>query len=357
MEPLTLPDTDSASSVPTLKEPELNLLLPREAEEAWHPGRPAVVRSVIFHVVTIGVLLMVKTGPVEQRPPERYFVRHVTPLYTPPELTQKEPNKGPVKKDLALETIAPRPSLKAPAPAAAPKQTSAAKALPMPAPTEQAPPKAIATIEPPKIEAPPQALQPAQIAGVPQLPPPPGSGTPKLMFEDVPQRQAPTGKPTGLVPVPSASVQDVVKEMTRGGTPGAASGGEISLDQGGSGPGLNLPASKGQAQGGIKLLSDTNGVDFRPYLIQVMAAIRRNWFAVYPEAAKTGMRGEVILQFRVAKQGLVAKVVYNGQSNSRALNEAAVSAISASNPFPPLPAEYKGDHVDLQMRFMYNMPR
>jgi TonB family protein len=152
-------------------------------------------------------------------------------------------------------------------------------------------------------------------------------------------------------------VQDVVKEMTRGGTPGAASGGEISLDQGGSGPGLNLPASKGQAQGGIKLLSDTNGVDFRPYLIQVMAAIRRNWFAVYPEAAKTGMRGEVILQFRVAKQGLVAKVVYNGQSNSRALNEAAVSAISASNPFPPLPAEYKGDHVDLQMRFMYNMPR
>ncbi|HZL56287.1 MAG TPA: TonB family protein, partial [Bryobacteraceae bacterium] len=270
--------------------------------------------------------------------------------------TQKEPNKGPVKKELTLETIAPRPAQKAPAPAAAPKRMSVAKPVPLPpAPVPAAPPKQIAAVEPPKIETAP-AMQTGPLAPAPQLPPPPGSGAPKIAFEDVSPHQAPASKPTGLIPVPGASVQDAVRALNRGGTSGAPSTAEITLDQGGSGPGMNLPASAGRPDAGIKLLSNTEGVDFRPYLIQVMAAIRRNWFAVYPEAAKTGMRGEVTLQFRVAKGGIVAKVVYNGQTNSRALNEAAVSAISASNPFPPLPTEFKGDHVDLQMRFLYNMP-
>jgi TonB family protein len=350
METVTLPDAAQTASEPTL-----NLLLPRAAAYTWQPGRSAALWSVVVHVVTVALLLTVKVGPRAPQPPERYFVRHLTPLYIPPELTQKAPNKD-VRKDLTLETIAPHPAFKTPAPAAAPKQTSVAKSLPMPAPTPQAPPKAMATIEPPKIDAPP-TMQPSQIAGMQQLPPPPGSGAPKISLEDVTPRQVPAGKPTGAIPIPSTSVQEAMKSLNRGGTTGGSSGSELTFDQGGSGAGLNLPASNGQAKGGIKLLSDTNGVDFRPYLIQIMAAIRRNWFAVYPEAAKTGMRGEVTLQFRVAKQGLVAKVVYSGQSNSRALNEAAVSAISASNPFPPLPSEFKGDHVDLQMRFLYNMPK
>ena len=352
METLTLPD-----AAPSASEPRLNLLLPGDAEYSWQPGQRAVVWSVAFHAVLTAILLLVKVGPAGQVPPDRYFVKHVTPLFIPPELTQKAPNKK-VKKDLTLETIAARPASKAPSPSPAPKQTSAAKALPMPAPTPQAPPKAIAAVEPPKIEAPTApVIQPNPVAGTQQMPPPPGNGVPKITFENVPPPQAPTGKPTGLVPLPSASVEQAVKSMNRGGTTGAASGGEITFDQGGTGAGMNLPVSRGQADGGIRLLSDTNGVDFKPYLIQIMAAIRRNWFAVYPAAAQTGMRGEVTLQFRVAKQGLVAKVVYNGQSNSRALNEAAVSAISASNPFPPLPVEFKGDHIDLQMRFMYNMPK
>ena len=354
METLALPDAATTST-----EPELNLLLPGNAQQDGRRGRFAAIASVVFHVVAICVLLALPDAEVRPLPPQRYLVRHVTPLYTPPELTQKAPNKGPVKKELTLVTIAPRPATKAPAPAPrpAPKQIAAAKALPMPsAPVPQPVQKTVAAVEPPKIEAPPAiqpAPQPAQITGLSQLPPPPGSGAPRLKFEDVATQQAPAGKPTGLIPVPGASVQEAVRALNHGGS----SGGEISFDQGGAGAGLNLPASAGRAEGGIRLLSNPEGVDFRPYLIQVMAAIRRNWFAVYPEAAKTGIRGEVILQFRVAKGGIVAKVVYNGQSSSRPLNEAAVSAISASNPFPALPGEFKGDHVDLQMRFLYNVPK
>ena len=351
MDPLTLPEAVCASP-----EPKLNLLLARDQRADWRRFRSAAAGSFGVHVVGLIVLFLLDSGPVQPPPPERYFVRHVTPLYTPPELTQRAPNKGPVKKELTLQTIAPHPAQKAPAPAPAPKQ-SVAKSIPLPpAPAPQAPPKQIALAEAPRIEVAPPALQKNPLTNAPPLPPPPGSGAPKITFEDVSPQPTGGGKPTGLIPLPPASVQDAVKELNnRGGTAGSPTGGEITFDQGGSGPGLNLPASRGQAQGGIKLLSSDQGVDFRPYLTQVMAAIRRNWFAVYPEAAKTGMRGEVTLQFRVVRGGVVAKVVYNGQSPSKALNEAAVAAISASNPFPPLPTEFKGDHIDLQMRFLYNM--
>ena len=99
------------------------------------------------------------------------------------------------------------------------------------------------------------------------------------------------------------------------------------------------------------------GVDFRPYLLQVLAAVRRNWFAVYPEAARLGQRGQVVLEFAIAKQGAVAKVIFSNESGAKALDQAAVAAISASNPLPPLPVEFRGDRVVLQMTFQYNMPR
>ena len=35
-------------------------------------------------------------------------------------------------------------------------------------------------------------------------------------------------------------------------------------------------------------LSDPMGVDFKPYLIRILTAVRRNWFAVIPESARLG---------------------------------------------------------------------
>jgi TonB family protein len=107
----------------------------------------------------------------------------------------------------------------------------------------------------------------------------------------------------------------------------------------------------------MELRSDPMGVDFRPYMRQILLAIKRNWLAVYPEAARLGQRGETVLEFAIAKQGLVVKVVYSTQSGTKPLDEAAVAAISASNPLPPLPREFKGDRIVLRMTFKYNMPR
>jgi TonB family protein len=129
------------------------------------------------------------------------------------------------------------------------------------------------------------------------------------------------------------------------------------MDEGGSGAGLNLPPSAGRPHAGLTLKSDPMGVDFRPYMFQVLAAVRRNWFAVYPEAARLGQSGTVVLEFAIAKQGLVTKVIFSGQSGLKALDQSAVAAISASNPLPPLPVEFKGDRIILQMTFLYNVHR
>ena len=129
METLTPPVVASNSTEP---ESKLDLLLRLDTPADERRRRQAGIFSVIFHVVTVSALFLINPEPnTPHQPPERYFVRHVTPLYTPPELTQKAPNKGPVKKELTLETIAPHPALKSPAPAPAPKQT-ANKSIPLP---------------------------------------------------------------------------------------------------------------------------------------------------------------------------------------------------------------------------------
>jgi len=106
----------------------------------------------------------------------------------------------------------------------------------------------------------------------------------------------------------------------------------------------------------LELLSDPQGVDFRPYLIGILSTVRRNWLAVMPESARLGRRGKVQIQFAISRDGRVPKLVIALPSGTDALDRAAVAGVSASNPFPPLPPGFRGDQVRLQFTFLYNMP-
>ena len=64
-----------------------------------------------------------------------------------------------------------------------------------------------------------------------------------------------------------------------------------------------------------------------------------------------------MLQFSIATDGHVPKLVIVTPSGAEALDRAAVAGVSASNPFPPLPPDYKGDRIVLQFNFAYNMPK
>lgn len=119
-----------------------------------------------------------------------------------------------------------------------------------------------------------------------------------------------------------------------------------------------MPPSEGNTGSALELLSDPRGVDFRPYLIQVLATVRRNWYAVIPESARLGIsRGLVTIQFAIVRDGVVSKLVIAGSSGVSPLDRAAVAGISASNPFPPLPANYGGKDVRLQFEFRYNIQK
>lgn len=114
--------------------------------------------------------------------------------------------------------------------------------------------------------------------------------------------------------------------------------------------------SRGDIGSGVELLSDPHGVDFRPYLLQVLNAIRRNWFAVIPESARIGLeKGRVAIQFSISTEGDVPKLVIASSSRSQPLDRASVAGVSASLPLPPLPAEFSGDEIRVQLVFLYNM--
>jgi TonB family protein len=103
----------------------------------------------------------------------------------------------------------------------------------------------------------------------------------------------------------------------------------------------------------LELISDPMGVDFRPYLIRILATVRRNWYAVMPESAKLGRRGRTTIQFSIDRSGRVPKLVIASPSGAESLDRAAVASISASHPFPPLPGEFRGAEVRLQFNFSY----
>ena len=113
--------------------------------------------------------------------------------------------------------------------------------------------------------------------------------------------------------------------------------------------------STGPSRSNLQLLSDPKGVDFKPYLVQVLAAVRTNWLAVIPESARLGRRGRVLVQFIIDRRGTIPKLVIAESSGTAAFDRAAVAGISASNPFPPLPTAFQGNEIRLQLAFTYNV--
>ncbi len=315
------------------------------------------VASLIFHIFLIWFVIALPE--VERAPyspvihPDIHKAVHlVAPRIFEP--TQKAPNKGKISRELDVRSSNPAPQPQAPrfrppSPAPGPvAQTQTPASAPPP------------SIEPPKIEvasAPPPP--PPGVPNTPPKPPPPQQAAtagdkPKIAFEDVGSTPVQVNRnPNSPVPMPSTSVQDAAKSAR----PGA--GGTMVGDTGDSLtniPNASQGASPGRIGSNLQLLSDAKGVDFKPYLIQVLTAVRRNWLVILPESARLGRRGRVLIQFAIDRTGAVPKLVIAEGAGTDALDRAAVAAISASYPFPPLPPDYKGDQIRLQLAFAYNMP-
>lgn len=332
----------------SVKDPaELHLLTSWEQDRGR--VREAGLLSVAAHAAAIVALILMPRSLME---PPRRAEQQITPLIEPPtELTQKAPNKGPISKEVTVEALQPRPRIQIPnSPPSTMRREARITSPPQPPPAPLPEPPQIQSgnaprglpVGPPSIQATPPQIQEQE--------------KPKLAFE-APTAPPPSGG-VGRVARPDTSVAGAIRELTHGGANGGLTVGDDTSDVGvgGLGSGLNLPPSPGRQASSLELLSDPKGVDFAPYLLQVLASVRRNWFAVYPESARMGLRGKVEAQFVIAKDGSVPKLVIVLHSIP-ALERAAVAGIDASHPFPPFPAAYSGDRLVLKLTFSYNMPR
>lgn len=270
-----------------------------------------------------------------------------------------------LERELALET---RRAMRLVAPPPAPVEVRLEDLLERPRvflPPRAAPPPPALVPPPPKAPAveaariPPPPL-PAVTVEPPAAPPPPRieiepEERPKPAFERPQPLPVPPGAP-GLIRPPVTSLEDAIREAAKSRAGGLVVG---DLETGGP-PGeisefRSLAPAPGRSASNLELLSDPMGVDFRPYLVRVLAAVRRNWMAVMPESARLGRRGKVVIQLAIDREGRVPKLVIAESSGAEPLDRAAVAAITASDPFPPLPGEFRGEEVRLQFNFRYNM--
>ncbi len=338
---------------------ELNLLTDWGDPNARARMPKAAIGSVLFHIAAIVILINLPSGSY-QEPKTEEKPHIVTPLVIPAELTQKAPNKGKITKEFDAREEAPRQALNHPPapPPTAPNPQPPRPAV-IPAPPSPKPAAALPAMpEPPKLEAPkeqPKPDMPAVAQITPQLPPQiQPTEAPKMPLENVPPASRPLPPGRGRIPIPGTDLHDVMSDVIHGSN-GIAIGDQGAL---GSGYGsINQAPGNGVPGAAMQLLSDPGGADFIPYIRQILQTIKRNWLAVQPESVRMGRRGKVVLQFQIKTNGVVDKVVFEEHSGADALDCAAVAGISASNPLPPLPAEFKGDRVVLRLNFMYNMPR
>lgn len=315
---------------------EVSFLTPERAQQSRAGEMVVAGASLTLNVLFIIALVMVLTYRPRTRETEEIGRRQMEVLLPPGALESLKPSTPPPARPVVK--VDPReirraaPTIEPPAPPPMPQPEPPKRELPS-APTPQ--PNVV-----------PPAPQPQQGAkgDLPKTPL-------KLETPDMPVPQS-----GGLVLPRQSSPGDAIREAERSLKPNAPApiggGGPI----GGSGRGG--AGGHGTAGAGIEMLTDTEGVDFNDYLRRVYITVKQNWYAVMPASVQLGDQGVVSLQFKIMRDGSVPdgdpRRIFG--SGKEPLDRAAVSSIRASNPFPQLPAQFKGPFIELRFTYYYNLP-
>lgn len=190
---------------------------------------------------------------------------------------------------------------------------------------------------------------------------------------------APTPKPSSAFTVPAPKGAPVGKTLATGpigGTSaptGAKSGGNSGSGTSSSGsayaprPSLSPSASGGSGQlgragGGSGNLGNPGGgggapgidalrePDFGPYMRELQRRIKLNW-----DPPKGNESKRVVLLFKIAKDGRLISCRVHKSSGMPSADQAALKAVELTAPFRPLPGDFKGQSIDIQFTFDYNV--
>jgi TonB family protein len=196
--------------------------------------------------------------------------------------------------------------------------------------------------------APPAAAPPMpEPAGAPQPPAPPANSQPAINTYPQPRVQ-PQAQPSENPFKTPGSAGSAIAQASRNAHPRFPGGG-------GTGYGMG-PVDRNASLGPFDILSDTQGVDFGPYLSRVLESIKSNWYNLIPEEARAPLlkHGKVAIRFLITPTGKVAGMFVELPSGDVPLDRAAYGGITASDPFSPLPHEFHGPYLALRITFFYN---
>jgi len=274
--------------------------------------------------------------------------QQVTELIAPPDALRSKPPAPPPENKPLVQPPAPRPESQPPQPP------------PPPPPKPQPPPPVIGPDDVLKEGARPDAQPKASR----------GDTTEQARAGSQPEQSTP--EPPKQQPQPQQS-ENKPPQLARNTNPDALRSPNLlddadriirqQIEEGRRRPSVQGPRTglpNGQADPDFstedpKILSDTKGYDFGPYMNQVVNRVRYNWYANIPEIARFGKKGKVVIIFTIMHNGNIENARIVGNSGTEPLDRAAFASITLSNPFPRLPAGFDGDHLDLQFTFLYNI--
>jgi outer membrane biosynthesis protein TonB len=195
--------------------------------------------------------------------------------------------------------------------------------------------------------APPATAQ-APTPPAPQPPPPAPAPTQQALIE------APKPAPTRPnFSNPNQTPGDVVRQAGQ-----MAARNRDSGDYGARGG----PGGTQIGMGGVQILSDTQGVDFGPYIRKILNEIRAAWYPLIPEEARPPLnkQGETLIRFTIMPDGHIKAtadgMILEGPSGDSAIDRACWGGITGVGQFPPLPANFKGPNLELRIDFLTNKP-
>jgi TonB family protein len=296
-----------------------------EDERRWARLREGIWIAILFHILLISAITWIpkyvfRVPPVidpfeaiKQRKDIKY-------LDLPPDLVQKfQQPKVEVKP---VPQKRPEPQID--------KDTLDAMNKPTPPPLPE-------PASPPKLETPP----------LPQVEPPPVQPTPKSESPiEAPHPPAVPARPNFAIG--SQNPADQLRDAMRNAAPGQGA-------DSGSQPTGGLARHPGAGAGGVTILSDTQGVDFNPWLQRWYYETEHTWDPLIPDEVNAPIlkSGSVQIRFKVQPNGRVTDMVLEGRSGDTALDRAAWGAITGSS-YPPLPRDFHGPYLELRALFLYN---
>ena len=266
-----------------------------------------------------------RTGGIND-PTKKVSMPSPAPSVTQP--AQAPAANTPAKKPAQAKPQKTVQPAKKPTPAAQPSQ---------PKTTQQAkpqPPTARPSLKPPM--TPKVAPKPSSAFKVPV----PSGGTKSGTYSTGPissSGNSPTGGGGSYAPAPSLA-------PTGGGT---SSGTRLAKGGGGGGTGNIGNPGGGGGRPGIDAIREP---DFGPYMRDLQRRIKMNW-----DPPKGNESKRVVLLFKIAKDGRLLTCSVFKSSGLPSADKAAVNAVQLTAPFRPLPAEYKGQSIDIQFTFDYNV--